>query len=112
MVSAVNKGFLPFYSLVFSTANQQLHRSIPTQMLTMLLLRRQQLRPPPLKVVILLVVVLGLAVLLAAMDIIALHIEVPGVPRLLDVHLMRPLFVFASSCRRTVALNESIFIGS
>jgi hypothetical protein len=94
MVSAVNKRFPPLFSLVDSTANQQLHRSTPTQTLTTLLLRQQRLRPLPPKAAILLVVVLGLVVLLAALAIVAPHsAEVPDDPHLLDAHRMHLLFV-------------------
>jgi hypothetical protein len=61
---------------------------------TMLLLRRR-LPPAVPKVAILLVDGPGLAVLLAALVIVALHTEVRSVPpRLLGAPLTLPLFVF------------------
>lgn len=100
MVSAVNqltRGSVLHLSIVLhSTVNQQLHRSIPIQMPTMLLLRRQLLPPAPPMVATLLAVGPGLVALLAALVIVALNSEARGVvPRLLSARLMHLLFVFA-----------------
>jgi hypothetical protein len=96
MVSAVNYRARPSpCSLAHSTVNQRLHRLTPIQMPTMLPLRRRRLPPALPKVAILLAVGPGLAVLLGAPVIVALHSEVVrGAPRLLGAHLMHPLFVF------------------
>jgi hypothetical protein len=63
---------------------------------TMLLLQRRQLQPTLPMFVILLAVGRGLAALLAALAIVALHSEVrDGEPHLLGARLMHLLSVFA-----------------